>query len=407
MLDFPNSPTTNQVFTAPNGTAWTWDGAKWISGATGSGFLPLSGGTLTGPLTLQGNPTAALQAVTKEYVDTPVTSLWSNIRYRNRIINGDMAVDQRSGGNMIAAPAASAYIIDRWKFGTNIASKGSVGQQAMGAPPQAATGGFQYCLSWQTTAAYAPAAAADSLQWSQYVEGCNFNDTMWGTANAQPVTLEFWVQASTPGTYAVALRNGAGTRSYVATFTVPTASVWTKVRLNIPGDQIGTWAVAANINASNLSFNLGGGSNFATTPGAWQAGNFYTAAGVVNPVATLNAYLYITGVALMVGANAQNAEPAFKSYADNLIDCQRYYQVLGAAILASGYTPATGTGIYGALSFNNMRANPTVTYGTITYGVCGSLTTNRLTQSTISFQATSNAAGGATAAGSVTLDADF
>jgi hypothetical protein len=32
MLDFPNSPTTGQTFTAPNGTAWHWDGAKWGSG---------------------------------------------------------------------------------------------------------------------------------------------------------------------------------------------------------------------------------------------------------------------------------------------------------------------------------------------------------------------------------------
>lgn len=42
-------------------------------------YLPLSGGTLTGPLTLPGSPTAAQQAATKNYVDTEITSAISGI----------------------------------------------------------------------------------------------------------------------------------------------------------------------------------------------------------------------------------------------------------------------------------------------------------------------------------------
>lgn len=30
-IDFPDSPTLNQVFTAPTGRAWEWDGTRWIS----------------------------------------------------------------------------------------------------------------------------------------------------------------------------------------------------------------------------------------------------------------------------------------------------------------------------------------------------------------------------------------
>jgi hypothetical protein len=299
--------------------------SQWViaNNFNGGAYLPLSGGTLTGDLTLAADPVNALDAATKEYVDNSEATLWQNIRYRNRIINGDMSVDQRNGGNIIAANGG--YVIDRWKLGTNITSKGNVGQAGVGPPGQAVTGGFQFCLGWQTTTAYAP-AAADSLFWLHPVEGCNFNDAMWGTPNAQPVMLEFWATGSVAGTYAVALRNAGSppTRSYVATFTLP-AVTWTKVRLTIPGDQSGTWAVAANASALQFGFNLGGGSNFATTPGAWQAGNFYTAAGVVNPVATLNANLYITGVALMVGVAAANAEPEFRKYSDNLLDCQRYF----------------------------------------------------------------------------------
>lgn len=35
VLDFPNLPTNGQVYTAV-GLSWVWDGAKWITGTTGT-----------------------------------------------------------------------------------------------------------------------------------------------------------------------------------------------------------------------------------------------------------------------------------------------------------------------------------------------------------------------------------
>ena len=63
-IDFPNSPTTNQLFTS-SGKTWKWDGEKWIViytdlsgpvGATGpTGVTGLTGATgLTGPTGLTG-----------------------------------------------------------------------------------------------------------------------------------------------------------------------------------------------------------------------------------------------------------------------------------------------------------------------------------------------------------------
>ena len=53
-----------------DGRTYGRDGAghTWIAA------LPLGGGTMTGPITLAANPTAALQAVTKQYVDNLFTS---------------------------------------------------------------------------------------------------------------------------------------------------------------------------------------------------------------------------------------------------------------------------------------------------------------------------------------------
>jgi hypothetical protein len=53
-LDFPDTPTVGQIFYAPDGIAWSWDGAKWAAGSGGAPpatlYLPLSGGTMSGPL---------------------------------------------------------------------------------------------------------------------------------------------------------------------------------------------------------------------------------------------------------------------------------------------------------------------------------------------------------------------
>jgi Chaperone of endosialidase len=48
-LDFPNTPVVGQVHTEAS-ISWVWDGEKWETGPTGTigGYLPLSGGTLTG-----------------------------------------------------------------------------------------------------------------------------------------------------------------------------------------------------------------------------------------------------------------------------------------------------------------------------------------------------------------------
>lgn len=71
MIDFPASPTTGQQFSA-GGVVWIWDGVKWTPNGVSTAYLPLSGGTLTGVLTLAADPTSALQAATMEFVTNSV-----------------------------------------------------------------------------------------------------------------------------------------------------------------------------------------------------------------------------------------------------------------------------------------------------------------------------------------------
>lgn len=59
MVAFPANPDVGDKVVGPSGEVWEFDGVKWVSAGEGGGvsgdFLPLTGGTLTGALSMSGN----------------------------------------------------------------------------------------------------------------------------------------------------------------------------------------------------------------------------------------------------------------------------------------------------------------------------------------------------------------
>ena len=81
--------------------------------------------------------------------------------------------------------------------------------------------------------------AADYFYFDQWIEADAINDFCMGAGrSAQPVTLSFWAWCSLTGTFSGALRKRsyAATRSYLFTYSIPTANTWTKIVVTIPGD---------------------------------------------------------------------------------------------------------------------------------------------------------------------------
>jgi hypothetical protein len=249
---------------------------------------------------------------------------------RNRIINGDMRIDQRNAGASIT-PTNTQYSVDRWRATLSQTGKFSMQQNAGSVSPPT---GFTNYLGITSLSAYS-ATSTDFFDIRQNIEGFNIADLGWGAASAQAVTLSFWVRSSLTGTFGGALKNDSSNRSYPFTYLISAANTWEYKTVAIPGDTTGTWATT-NSNGIVLQFGLGVGSTFSGTAGAWAASNLLSATGATSVVGTNGATFYITGVQLEPGSTATPFER--RSYGQELALCQRYFETV------SGYARASNQG---------------------------------------------------------------
>jgi hypothetical protein len=265
--------------------------------------------------------------------------------FKNRIINGAMTIDQRNAG---AAVTSDTYCPDRWRV-EEVTDGAFSAQQVVDAPV-----GFVNSLRWTVTTADASLGATQYASVRQGIEGFNVDDLGWGTANAQTVTLSFWVKSSLTGTFGGAFGNAAFNRSYAFTYAINAANTWEYKTVTVAGDTTGTWE-KTNSAGIQLNFGLGVGSTYSGTAGAWAASGLISATGAVNVMGTLSATWAITGVQLEKGSTATPFE--FRSIGQELALCQRYYNnnLLAYEGLTTG--ELSGTGYYG----QTMRASPTLT----------------------------------------------
>ena len=223
----------------------------------------------------------------------------NSLGFRNRIINGNMVIDQRNAGASVNNSVAGVYTLDRWRSFGDQNAKFSIQQNAGSVTPPT---GYTNYLGATSLSAYS-VGAAELFNVAQRIEGFNVADLGWGAAGAQAVTLSFWVRSSLTGTFGGALRNSAGNRSYPFSYTISAANTWEYETITIAGDTSGTWLTNNGIGIL-LNFSLGTGSTFSGTAGAWSGSDFFSATGATSVVGTNGATFYITGVQLEAGSVA-------------------------------------------------------------------------------------------------------
>jgi len=287
--------------------------------------------------------------------------------FRNRIINGDMRIDQRNAGASVTLTGGTRFPVDR--FGAVEDTDGEMTAQQDSSAPV----GFVNSVKFTTTTADASLGASQYVVVRQRIEGTNAADLAWGTANAKTITLSFWVRSSLTGTFGGALSNSAFNRSYPFTYTISVADTWEQKSVTIAGDTTGTWLTTTGIGIQ-VAWGLGVGSDNSGTAGSWGGAGYFSATGATSVIGTLNATFYITGVQLEVGSVATPFER--RPYGTELALCQRYYakMVSDSAFTSLGFGQAASTTVANIfLKYpTTMRASPTISISNMGVGDGGS-----------------------------------
>ena len=282
------------------------------------------------------------------FPDNSVQATAPRVGMVNRIINGDMRIDQRNGGGV--SSALNGYFIDRWSGfrGAGTITPVFSGQQVSDAP----TG---FINSAKITVTTAGTGAYYSLL-RQHIEGLNVSDLGFGTASAKTVTLSFWVKSSITGVYAAGIQNPTGARTYVSNYTISSANTWEQKTITIAGDTTGTWATD-NSSGILVNFDLGTSTGTVATPNTWGNVGIFTSSSI-KWSSTNGATFYVTGVQLEKGSTATDFE--YVDYGRQLQMCQRYYEKLSGS---GGIYGTIGNASYVAWYFKvTKRATPTMAF---------------------------------------------
>lgn len=240
--------------------------------------------------------------------------------FKNRLINGDMRIDQRYYGTLVSN--ASSYVTDRWVI---TAAGGTVSAQTIPLVGTLSLAGFQSGLQVVTTGA-GTLTSTNFCVVQQNIEGYNTSDFNCGSSTAIPLVFSAWCLTSLVGTYSVGLRNGnfSGTTTGIGLpFSIGTASQWTRVSCVIPACTIGNWG-SSSVTGLAVSVGLTVGSNYTSTVTAWSANNIFGSPNNVNFMATAGNTLVLTGMQLEKGYMPTPFD--YRPFAVEYQLCQRYYE---------------------------------------------------------------------------------
>jgi hypothetical protein len=285
--------------------------------------------------------------------------------FRNIIINGDMSIAQRST-SASSITSSGYHALDRHRLAISSLGTWTISQSTDVPSAQ----GFAKSMKFDCTTADASPSASD-VMWVQHrIEGQNLQYIKKGTANAESLTLSFWVKSNKTGTYIAELEDTDNSRHIAKSYTIDSANTWEKKTITFAGDTTGT---LTNDNNTSLELHLylGAGTNYTsgTLATSWSSNtDANRAVGQVNLADSTSNEWYVTGIQLEAGDVASDFE--FLPVDVNLKRCQRYCFVksngAGALGIATYYTSSS---MRASISFpTTMRAAPTLNVTEVSNG---------------------------------------
>ena len=335
---------------------------------------------------------ASAAAITVNNSDGTCTANITNKPNRNLIINGAMQVAQRgtsSTSNLYQTVDRMAIVVG----GTDENPTQAQVDVAAGTTPYSL--GFRKAFKVTNGNQTGGLGTTDIIEALRYrVEAQDIANSGWNYTDPNSfITLSFWVKSSVSFNMKGYFFTQDNSYNYPLETGTLTADTWTKITRTIPGNSN---VVFNNDNGHGLTISWGVyGTNYSSgnpTVNQWVA---YSAATLTNPSETTwyttnDATLEFTGLQLEVSDHASDFQ--FKSFAEELQLCKRYYNRFTAGTAYSLFADGSATGSTEAVfRFQypvRMRSAPTfasggnialwtvdtvktITNGTITIGSAG------------------------------------
>ena len=283
----------------------------------------------------------------------------NNANFRNKIVNGDLSVDQRNGTATINGTSVT-YNVDRF-LGRGVASAGVFTLAQDTTSPD----NFTSSIKATVTTADSSIATGSSYRLQTNIEGSNMADMNWGSSSARTAVLSFYVRSSVTGTFGLSVANGNFDRFRVFSYTIDSADTWERKIITVPGDTSGTWPTN-NTMSVRLNWSLGIGTNVDGTVGSYGSSTAEGLQGQTNLIATNNATFYLTGVQFEVDSGGATDFEHLPTDIQ-LQRCKRYYYQLPDTPTSS-YRVLTSTWLINSTLASadqmnpvSMRAAPTIT----------------------------------------------
>lgn len=320
-------------------------------------------------------------------------------------LNGDFNISQEKG---TTPTTATGHIADGWRMEKNLATAVVAANPILN---NTGFGPYQSLCAVSVSTLQAVIAAGEFFVLRQLVEGYRLARSLIGVASkATPLTLSFWCQHTQTGTWTGVLKNATGTRHFPFTYTQLAADAAEYKTISIPalGDA-STWDMTNGV-GMYVDFCVAAGATVtAPSSGAWLSGGgpYYAAPGQVNGVRSTTEAFRLTGVRLLPGTEAPNADRApfiIRPVPEELQLARRYWQ----QVFVAGDEVFAGAGqinAHGCTFPVPMRAVPATAF-TATVGPTNATTNiGGVTAAQLFYQVIAVAAGRGFAYGNIALDA--
>ena len=280
----------------------------------------------------------------------PPTGLSNSRPFRNYIINGDYAIAQRAS-SATTAGNGTYTTLDRWQTYNATDGAYTTARTALSAADQATTGQY-YAYDIQCSTADSSIGAGQYAFVLQKLEAQFLQALRFGTSDAQPVTISFYVKSNLTGTTCGFVSKEDSTFTMCPfEFTINSANTWERKTATIPANDVIKLAASAitydNGPGISVGFNLAMGSNLDNgTNLTWEATTAgYATSNQLNFLSNTANDLFITGVQFEVGNDATDFE--YLPHDVQFQRCQRYYHKIGPAANESDHEGTADYDPYG------------------------------------------------------------